>query len=257
MVSRSSSLVARSYRRLLAAMHVLLYGNPPSDATGNATLAPKQAVPPKLQLGSKTAPRLSESDLEKLKQSFGYPFKLNLGCGDEDHLGQDYIHIDIRSSPITDMVAPVESTGLPDQSCCVIIAWNVLEHVSWRQTQATLQHWFDLLQPNGRLALSTPNLEKLAYDVLEADSVVYTKRQDRGGHIIEHLYGGQDYDGNYHVAGWKPSWLAEELERVGFRVEAIGDGNLKDFGFPFNKPAGVLPGANGWDMLAIATRPSA
>lgn len=249
MANKSSSIVKRLYRRARAVVHVLLYGYP-IPAASESSSAIKPAALPKLQFGNKYTPPLSANFLGRLKKKFGYPFKLNLGCGDEDHLGQDYIHIDIRKSPITDFVAPVESTGLPNGSCEIIIAWNVLEHVSWRQTQATLQHWFDLLLPEGRLALSIPNLEKLALDIIESD-FSYTDRD-----IIEHLYGGQDYDGNYHVAGWKPGWLETELSSIGFLVETISAGNLKDFGFPFDMPAGTLPGANRWDMLAIAKRPS-
>ena len=68
--------------------------------------------------------------------------------------------------------------------------------------------------------------------------------------------GGQDYDGNYHVAGWRPGWLASELKEIGFEVKFVGDGNVQDFGLPFERQAGVLRGANGWDMLAVAARPS-
>ena len=255
MANKSSSIVIRLYRRARAVVHVLLYGYPiPTAPESSSTIKP--AALPKLQFGNKYTPPLSANFLGRLKKKFGYPFKLNLGCGDKGHLGQDYIHIDIRKSPITDFVAPVESTGLPNGSCEIIIAWNVLEHVSWRQTQATLQHWFDLLLPEGRLALSIPNLEKLALDIIESESIIFKGREDRGGNIIEHLYGGQDYDGNYHVAGWKPGWLETELSSIGFLVETISAGNLKDFGFPFDMPAGTLSGANGWDMLAIAKRPS-
>ena len=255
-MNKLNYIITRLYKRVRAVVHVFLYGyiSTPDYSKNDSPI--KQAAPPKMQFENKTTPLFSENFIDKLKNKFGYPFKLNLGCGDKEHLGQDYIHIDIRKSPITDLVTPVESTGLPSQSCTVIIAWNVLEHVSWRKTQLTLQHWFDLLKPGGRLALSIPNLEKLAIDILESDSMIFTNRNDRGGHIIEHLYGGQDYDGNYHVAGWKPSWLEKELKSAGFLIENIGDGNLKDFGFHFNMSAGTLGGANGWDMLAIAQRPT-
>lgn len=253
---RTLSIVPRAYRRIMAAARVLFHGYPVISTGENSAMETERAAIPKLQFGSKPAPKFSDEDLLNLKEKFGYPFKLTLGCGDQHDLGSGYIHVDIRETAITNLVAPVESTGLPKQSCDVIIAWNVLEHVSWRQTQSTLQHWFELLQPSGRLALSVPNLKKLALDILEADSMVYTQRQDRGGHIIEHLYGGQHYDGSYHLAGWKPEWLAEELRRIGFTIEFVGTGNLQDFGFPFDMPAGASSGANGWDMLAIAERTS-
>jgi hypothetical protein len=215
----------------------------------------KPAVPPTSQIGGVNEVTFSEQDIVELKKKFGYPFKLNLGCGDGGHVSDDFIHIDIRDTAITDIVSGVGLLDFPPESCEVIFAWNVLEHISWRQTDPTLSHWLSLLQPDGILVMSIPNLEKLSIDILNANSVIYTDRSDRGGNIMEHLYGGQDYDGNYHFAGWKPDWLASKLKDIGFEVRFIGDGNVKDFGLPFERKAGLLGGANGWDMMAVAVKP--
>ena len=227
---------------------------PENSSDSVAVIVP--AVPPESQLANKDDVILCEQDIEGLKNKFGYPFKLNLGCGDQGRVSDEYIHIDIRDTPITDIVSGVGLLKFPPQSCEVIFAWNVLEHISWRQTGPTLLHWFSLLRPAGLLVMSVPNLDKLATDILDADSKIYTARSDRGGNIIEYLYGGQDYDGNYHFAGWRPGWLASELKEIGFEVKFVGDGNVQDFGLPFERQAGVLRGANGWDMLAVAARPS-
>jgi len=199
---------------------------------------------------------MEEKDIQQLKDKFGYPFKLNIGCGPTRFNG--YINIDFRETGTTDLVADAQNIELPRESCNLIVAWSVLEHISWRETQATLKHWHSLLAPGGVLAVNVPNLKKLAEDILASDSVEYFGRKDRKGHIIEHLYGGQDYPGNYHCAGWKPEWLKKELRKAGFKIKFIGDGWLHDFGIDVGEKIGasVIKGsANGWDMMAIAKKP--
>lgn len=198
---------------------------------------------------------MEEKLLQQLKEKFGYPFRLNIGCGKQKFPG--YLNIDFRETPATDLVRDVRNLDLPPKSSSIIIAWSVLEHISWRETEKILRHWKDILLPGGKLILNVPNLEKMAEDIIASDSVDYQGREDRGGHIIEHLFGGQDYEGNVHLAGWKPDWLEKELKKAGFKVCFIGDGFAKDFGVEpeLNLASGLVKGARGWDMLAVAEKP--
>ena len=144
--------------------------------------------------------------------------KLNLGCGEDTR--EEYYNIDIRDLPNVDIICDVKQ--LPFKSGIVdeIIASDIYEHVSHRDSLNLLKHWRDLLREDGVLIIRSPCLDVIIQYLLNASSL----EQIQIG--IESLYGGQEYDENTHRTICQTKLTASQLELVGmknvqFKIEGL------------------------------------
>src|SRR5262249_58301839 len=84
------------------------------------------------------------------------PLRLHVGSGTESLAG--WINIDNRPLPGVDRVLDVRK-GLPFRDVATIYAEHFLEHLSLDDGLAFLAECRRVLAPEGRLRLSTPNLD--------------------------------------------------------------------------------------------------
>lgn len=147
--------------------------------------------------------------------------KLNLGCGDDVKAG--YINIDIRKTKPNVLMLDLEKDLLkifPDGSVEEIIAKDVIEHVSWRRVEDLLRDIHRVLKSNGKVYIQVPDLEAIARNVILNPNFKYGELS--GFKAISYwLYGGQDYEYNFHKSGFTISTLRGILEQIGFIVEVI------------------------------------
>ena len=147
--------------------------------------------------------------------------KLNLGCGDDVREG--YINIDIRKTKPNVLVMDLEKEFLrafPDNSAEEIIMRDFLEHLSWRKVEAFLKDVFRVLKKGGRVYIQVPDLEAIAKKVILNPDFKYGELE--GWKAISFwVYGGQDYEFNFHKAGFTIQTLKKLLEEIGFRVLEI------------------------------------
>ena len=147
--------------------------------------------------------------------------KLNLGCGDDVKAG--YINIDIRKTKPNVLMLDLEKDLLkvfPDNSVEEIIAKDVIEHVSWRRVEDLLRDIHRVLKSNGRIYIQVPDLEAIAKKVILNPNFKYGELS--GYKAISYwIYGGQDYEYNFHKSGFTISTLRGILEQIGFIVEDI------------------------------------
>lgn len=132
--------------------------------------------------------------------------KLNIGCGTVKIAG--YFNVDIRYLPNVDVVDNAKFLRrFQNENITVIYACHVLEHFSRWDVKTILERWYNLLQPDGWLYISVPDFE----------AVVNRYREERNvNELIGFLYGGQDYDENFHHYCWDFISLRIDLEKVGF-----------------------------------------
>ncbi len=119
--------------------------------------------------------------------------KLNLGC----HLDirEDFVNVDVLDLEGVDLQADVSNLSfIPDGRVKEIIAYDLLEHFPFDETQKVLAGWIRLLKPGGKLIVQTPDLERLAKALLDGDLPVFE--------VQRLLYGGQEYASNFHMAGF-------------------------------------------------------
>ena len=145
--------------------------------------------------------------------------RYNLGCGND--IEQGYINVDTRNADGVDLVHDI-SLGMPcgEGDADEIFAQDILEHFSFRVTETMLCQWFRALKPGGTLTVQVPNIDKHIRDY-------WSDRQDKrykNGYddamefLRANIFGGQDYEGNYHKTCFTPNTLKMLLHKVGFKV---------------------------------------
>jgi len=146
--------------------------------------------------------------------------RLNLGCGTDRRPG--FVNVDIRPGVKPDRVGDVRRLDwVPDESVEQILARDVLEHVSWRETDAVLAEWFRVLKPGGVLHLQLPDLKYLANHFWFAHWNDLARKRE----LVRWFYGDQDYAENTHRSGFDKYLLRDALHRAGFeRIEITDDG---------------------------------
>jgi len=132
--------------------------------------------------------------------------KLNIGCGSVNLPG--YINVDIRYLPGVDIVDNAKYLKkFKNEMITEIYACHILEHFSRWEYKSALKNWYDILSNGGALRISVPDFDAIMN--------FYQKTNDLEM-LIGLLYGGQDYEFNFHHYCWNFETLKKDLEQVGF-----------------------------------------
>ena len=125
--------------------------------------------------------------------------KLDLGAGVQRLPG--YIPIDYS------LGHDIRALPFRDDSVDEIRASHVLEHISFREAHATLQHWFAVLKPGGIMRIAVPDFDK----------IVDWYKENRGGEMpIEcYLMGGHADQSDVHKAIYQRQKLADLMAQIG------------------------------------------
>jgi SAM-dependent methyltransferase len=144
--------------------------------------------------------------------------KLNLCCGDD--VRPDYINIDIRKTRHNVLVVDLEKdllSFIPNDSVVEVIARDCIEHVSWRRVEDLLKDIYRVLKCGGKLYVQVPDLEAIAKKVIMNPDFKYGELE--GWKAISYwVYGAQDYQYNFHKAGFTIPTLRKLLEQLGFGI---------------------------------------
>lgn len=135
------------------------------------------------------------------------PIKLNIGCRNKPL--PTYINIDIdKNNPYADMIDNgFKLKKIIDESCDLIEAIHMFEHLSYNESLQALNTWYDKLKPGGILRLSVPDAEKCAALLLLT----------RDKNIVKTMFcGSQNDEFDFHKNIHTKSSLKSELQEVGF-----------------------------------------
>lgn len=180
----------------------LRYGPRPGDAP----------VVPGLAEGGATPARVV--DRQKVDEALASGIRLNLGCG---HLPlEGYVNVDMRELPGVDVVAGVDDLPLEPGTVAEIFSSHVLEHFPEQQLlRQLLPYWMGLLRPGGELRAVVP------------DGGAMVRHHVAGempwAELREVLYGGQEYEGDFHFTMFTTESLAQLLEEAGFDRVTVED----------------------------------
>lgn len=145
-------------------------------------------------------------DTKNLNNTYNSLKKLHLGCGTK-HL-DGYINIDIRYLPGVDEVNNIKFLrNYADGSIDEIYACHVLEHFGRWEYKDVLRRWYELLSANGILRIAVPNFEAVCEH--------YTKHKNLKL-LMGFLYGGQDYNENFHYVAFDFKTLKADMENIGY-----------------------------------------
>lgn len=137
--------------------------------------------------------------------------KLHIG-GWETH--PEWKILDALPGPNVDYVGNCNDLSfLPDNSCAEIYASHVLEHLAYNgEIQQTLQGFFRVLKPGGRLRVGVPDLETLCHLFVKPDLAI----KDRF-HIMRIIFGGRKNEFDVHYTGFNFDIMGGMLYEAGFR----------------------------------------
>lgn len=166
--------------------------------------------------------------------------KINLGCGPDIKSG--YVNVDLRKP--CDVVCDLSKLPWPfqDSSADEILMLDFLEHFPYRLTESIIQEVWRILKPGAFVDIQVPDLEHCARaaqfdppflcnrcgweyhkDDLRANFFVCGKCKqdwiDCALAATHRLYGGQDYEGNWHYNAFSRLLLKNLMYRNGFGNE--------------------------------------
>lgn len=157
----------------------------------------------------------------------GNPIRLNVGCGGRRYPG--YTGVDAVARSGADVIAQADKLPFEDGQVEEVMAIHLIEHVHEWEVKPTLQEWFRVLRPGGKLVIEAPDVVKCCKNLV--DNVM------RGGkHPWQLSYFGLWGDPREkdsfmaHKWGWTFNTLKDVAESVGFV-------KLKEFPTQFH-PAG-------------------
>lgn len=137
-----------------------------------------------------------------------FPLFLNLGCGNDIRDG--FLNIDLFSDNPNVIYMDIRKLDIQDNSADLILASDILEHFSHRETEAILTEWTRVLKPNGEIIIRSPSLKKQAQTYLQgtwdADVVSYM------------IFGGQTNPGDYHCVAFDKNSINELFSKVGIEL---------------------------------------
>lgn len=137
--------------------------------------------------------------------------KLEIGAGDS-RLGPEWETSDIRPGVADFCLAAWELEFEFDLDAFdALYASMVLEHIPRNMQAGTLRSWYQVLKPNGVLEIIVPDMEDIAYLIING--------KDEEG--IRRAFGEQDYAENTHVWGFTSKTLRKALLEAGFKIISI------------------------------------
>jgi predicted SAM-dependent methyltransferase len=134
---------------------------------------------------------------------------LNIGCGDKilkNINNFPCINVDVRALEGVDVVCDVRELPFEDEIFDRILASDIIEHFPFSETKNLLREWARVLKKGGHIKFRTPSLKWVA--------AYYAKYGD-AKFVSHHIFGGQDYDTNFHYVIFDNKWLSTLCKSFG------------------------------------------
>jgi len=134
---------------------------------------------------------------------------LNIGCGAQilkDISGFKCINVDIRPLKGVDIICDVRHLPFPDEYFERILASDIIEHFPLSETENLLKEWSRVLKIGGHMKFRTPSLKWV---------VNHYKATGDAKFVSYHIFGGQDYDTNFHYVIFDNVWLSSLCDKFG------------------------------------------
>lgn len=170
--------------------------------------------------------------------------RLNLGCGDD--IREGYTNVDFRQTHPSVLIADLSKFPwpFPDESAEEILMLDFLEHFPYSQTTQIILECHRVLGPDGKVTIQVPDADHLFRALTQSETYLcnscgktmyglesgeYVERcpgcgqrdDDISYAAMKRLYGGQDYQGNFHHTCFTARMLDTLLYKNGFSVPLV------------------------------------
>jgi predicted SAM-dependent methyltransferase len=143
---------------------------------------------------------------------------LDIGCGPRRN---GDIGLDVRKTKGVNFVADAHTLPFKDESFDKVASSEVIEHFSHLEVKTVVKEWVRVLKKGGTLEIDCPDLRARAF-------LFFINPDWRD---VVNIYGGQDYETNYHKCGFSFGLLKVLLEECGIiNIKRVVDGYK---GIPF------------------------
>jgi predicted SAM-dependent methyltransferase len=133
--------------------------------------------------------------------------RLNIGCGRFRLVG--FVNIDQDKEVRPDLVANALSLPYKPNTIDEIYAGHILEHLDWREGEMALWHWYNVLRPGGKIAISVPDYDVLCRQYIN-DPTPAKLREFNDSFIYSY---GQK---SPHKYAYSKALLFQTMEKAGF-----------------------------------------
>lgn len=156
----------------------------------------------------------------KMPNPLPSPLLLNLGCGNDIRDG--FVNIDLFSENPNVVNMDIRKLELPNHTVDTILASDVLEHFSHRETDSILKEWNRVLKEGAEIIIRCPNLR------LQLEAYM---RGDWDADVASYMiFGGQTNPGDYHSIGFDKESIYKHLNNCGFEITSY-----EEHDFPQNR----------------------
>lgn len=151
--------------------------------------------------------------------------KLHIGgIGGGDVISEEWEILNVNPGPYVDHVCNANDLSqFADHSFAEIYASHILEHFDYQDELAqVLSEWHRVLEPEGKIFISVPDLDILAELLLAKDQLTVAERY----RVMRMIFGGHVDKSDYHITGLNEDFLRQFLREAGFvnitRVKELG-----------------------------------
>ena len=145
---------------------------------------------------------------------------IDIGCGEKKVDGA--IGLDRRKTRSIDIIGDATMLPFKSNSFDKVYSAHTIEHFSHKETQNIAAEWVRILKTGGQLEIRCPWLR------IRALLFFFNPTHKN----VANIYGGQEYEGNFHKCGFSYGLLKELLESVGIG-EIVRVFEKGPFGIPF------------------------
>ena len=136
--------------------------------------------------------------------------KLHIG-GEEKKEGWKILNIQKKEN--VDFIGDISDLSqFKHNSISEIYASHVFEHVKQKDVGKTLKGIYDILQDNGKIYISVPDMDRLCKIFTHPKATTKIKY-----HVMIMMFGGQIDKFDYHYFGWNYQFMNEFILKAGFK----------------------------------------
>ncbi len=133
--------------------------------------------------------------------------KLHIGCGKT--IIDNWVNLDIQQLSGVNIIDDVRTLRkIKDDSCDIIYACHVLEHISRNNIEKVLQTWYNKIKPGGIVRISVPDFEKI---------IMHYNKSKKIEEVLGLLVGGHKNEWDRHGMIFDRTILVKFLKDVGFK----------------------------------------